>query len=390
MSESTSLAKRLLPFDGMRGIAAVGVAAFHMNPASPFLFWAWTFVDMFFVLSGFLIGSILYRGFIEGTLSLKNFWIRRILRIWPVYYMTLAIVVLAHWLASAHGVPLKEVLRSLFFMQFTGGYLHPGANWNGMVGNFIPSFAQSWSIATEEQFYLLLPACLWMIGIKPRSIFLFVLAAIVLSQTLLHADFVPGLLLTRLQGLALGLLLVPLSQWLNVSATTVVPQQRTAALSIIMTGLAIGVFVMVPVFIQVAPVLWRGESIDQDLGKTFVHASILGMALIYFGIAGLVLAFPKGAAARLLSMPVFVYLGSISYAVYMFHVPVEDLLVYVRGQALAADHWMIQAAYWAMILALAHLSKLLIENPFNALKNRYPVYVRPTATFSTGSNSLIS
>jgi peptidoglycan/LPS O-acetylase OafA/YrhL len=367
----------MLPFDGMRGITAIGVAAFHVNPASPFLFWAWTLVDMFFVLSGFLIGTILYRGISEGTLSLKNFWMRRILRIWPVYYMTLAVVTLAAFASSAHSVPLKELIRSLLFLQFTGGYLHPGTSWDGMIIAFIPWFSHSWSIAAEEQFYLLLPVFLWLFGVSVRSIFMIVIAALVLSQMLLHADIIPTLLGTRMQGLALGLLLVPLSQWLRASPANAASMPRRAAISIIACGLIAGLFIMVPIFMRVVPVLWSGGTVDREVGKTFARASILGMALIYFGVAGMVMAFPQGALARGLSARVLVYLGSISYAVYMFHVPVEGLLITVRGQALATDSLMIKAAYWIVILGLAHLSKILIENRFNAYKDRYPVYRKP-------------
>ncbi len=373
ISESSPLANRMLPFDGMRGIAAVGVAAFHVNPASPFLFWAWTFVDMFFVLSGFLIGSILYRGISEGTLSLKNFWMRRILRIWPLYYLTLAIVLLGALLVSKRGIPVGDLVQSLFFLQFTENYLL-GANWAGTINDYIPWFAHSWSIATEEQFYVLLPALLWLFGVRARSIFLITIVAIATSQFLLHADFAPGLLGTRMQGLALGLLLVPLSQWLNAASTDFVPQRRRLALGIIAGGFALGSYIMVPVFMQVVPVHWNGATIDPEAGKAVVHASILGMALVYFGIAGFVIAFPGGVAARTLSTPALVYLGSISYAVYMFHVPIEGIFIKATGHALATNGLMVKTAYWIAILGAAHLSKIFIENRFNALKHRYPVY----------------
>lgn len=375
--ESSPLAKRLLPFDGMRGIAAIGVSAYHVNPSSPFLFWAWTFVDMFFVLSGFLIGSILYRGISEGTLSLKNFWIRRILRIWPVYYLTLAMVVLVTLTTSTHTIPLKELMKSMVFLQFTGGYLHPGASWDGMLQSFIPSFGHSWSIAAEEQFYLLLPVLLWMFGVGTRGIFIIVVIAIFTSQMLLHANFVPGLLGTRMQGMALGLLLVPLSQWLNgLKKNDHADRYRALAIGIILLSFIVGLCIVMPIYMQVASALGRGEAIDRDAGKGLVHAMILGMALIYFAFAGWIIAFPRGLAARVLSTSILVYLGSVSYAVYMLHVPVRDLLVSYFGLARSTDDLMVNALYWLLILVLAHLSKALIENRFNALKDHYPVYTR--------------
>lgn len=375
-NESAPLARRLLPFDGMRGIAAVGVTAFHVNPASPFLFWAWTFVDMFFVLSGFLIGTILYRGMSEGTLSLKNFWMRRILRIWPVYYLTLAIVAIWALVSPSLTLSIKALLQSLVFLQFTGGYLHPGASWDGMMMQFLPWYSHSWSIAVEEQFYLVLPVLLWMFGVRARSIFLIVIAALGLSQLLLYAGFVPNLLGTRMQGLALGLLLVPLSRWLRQTAGNPNPERRPLALGIMAVCLATGVTMMVPVFMQIFPVLWKGAAIDPAIIKNFIFVGAIGMSLIYFAIVGLVIAFPQGLLARFLSTPVLVYLGSISYGLYMIHVPVEGMVVAIRGRLLHSDSLWINAVYWVVILALASLSKIFIEDRFNALKDRYPVFIR--------------
>lgn len=372
IAEQIPLSKRLLPFDGLRGIAAVGVAAFHVNPLSPYLFWAWTFVDLFFVLSGFLIGSILYRGLRDRSLDVKNFWIRRVLRIWPVYYLTLAIVLLAVFLTSGHAPAFGAVARSLVFMQFTGAYLHPGADWNGMLNSFVPWFGHSWSIATEEQFYVLLPIFLWLVGVRARSIFLLVTLALITSQMLLYADYVPGLLGTRMQGLALGLLLVPLSRWLDDGAAGAA--RRPCALAIIAVGAIVGALMVVPVFSRIVTVLFNGGALTPDLGKSFTQNCILGMALIYFSVVGFVLAFPASVPARLLSMRPLVYLGTISYALYMFHVPIEGALMSLRGMPLYRDALWVKAAYWVLIIGSAHLSKVLIEDYFNTIKNRYPVY----------------
>lgn len=246
MNRSAQRVRRLLPFDGLRGIAAVGVTAFHVNPMSPFLFWAWSFVDMFFVLSGFLIGKILQRGISEGNFSLKNFWIRRILRIWPVYYLTLALVVVWALLSPALHLSPEALIQSLFFLQFTGAYLHPGADWNNMVWQFLPWFSHSWSIAVEEQFYLLLPVLFWLVGVRARSIFLLVIVALSVSQWLLCANLVPHLLGTRMQGLALGLLLVPLSRWLDPSSDASSQKHRRATLVLLAASLFAGFCMMAP------------------------------------------------------------------------------------------------------------------------------------------------
>ncbi|MES2489306.1 MAG: acyltransferase [Pseudomonadota bacterium] len=370
----------MLPFDGMRGIAAIGVTAFHVNPASPFLFWAWTFVDMFFVLSGFLIGTILYRGISEGTLSLKNFWMRRILRIWPIYYLTLAIVTIWGLVSPELSAPFKALLQSLVFLQFTGGYIHLGVSWDNMIWHYLPWFNHSWSIAVEEQFYLLLPVLLWLVGTRARSIFLIVIVALCVSEFLLSAGFVAHLLGTRMQGLALGLLLVPLSQWLRQTPDNPQATRRLLALAIIGCCFVAGLYIMAPHYLEIFPVLWKGATPHPDVFNNLVLAGPLGMSLVYFGIVGYVIAFSQGLLARMLSTPLLVYLGSISYALYMFHVPILGMVVALRGRMLNEDSLLINCIYWVVILGLAALSKILIEDRFNAYKDRYPVFLKPAST----------
>lgn len=72
--------------DGIRGLAAVGIVVFHAHFGAAFD-WMWVFVDLFFILSGFLIGRVILRAMRAGGFSLRNFMMRRVLRIWPVYYL---------------------------------------------------------------------------------------------------------------------------------------------------------------------------------------------------------------------------------------------------------------------------------------------------------------
>lgn len=360
----------------MRGIAAVGVAAFHANPTSPYFFWMWSFVDLFFVLSGFLIGTILYRGLSSGTLSLKNFWIRRILRLWPVYYLTLSVVMSWALISPDMGLPFTRLLQSLFFMQFTEAYLQPDADWNKMVWGFVPWFSHSWSIAVEEQFYLLLPPLIWVLGAGTRSIVLVVVASLVFSELLLQAGYAHYLLGTRMQGLALGLLLVPLSRWLCPGMRGPRNIHRFSALSLLAAGFVLGLWMMTPRFMQIFSMLSSGEKGRPEMFEQFVAAGILGMSLIYFAVVGFILAFPHGLLARILSTPPLVYLGAISYALYMLHVPIGGMLIALCGRALSDDGPWINLIYWVAALGAASLSRALIENRFDALKARYPVFIK--------------
>lgn len=104
----------------------------------PLFYWGWTGVDLFFVLSGFLIGKQLWGElFRTGSIRVGRFVLRRGLRIWPLYYVSM---VLLAWIPSQHAPQ--------------------GPDW-WMLSNYVPTrYARSWSLSTEEQFYLLMPTLL--------------------------------------------------------------------------------------------------------------------------------------------------------------------------------------------------------------------------------------
>jgi peptidoglycan/LPS O-acetylase OafA/YrhL len=109
-------------------------------------------VDLFFVISGFLITTLLLREREEtGTISLRDFYIRRTLRIFPLYYTVIALYVLTVFLFERHSAPGQAFFGNLpFFLTYT-------SNWFiQLEGRVIFYFA--WSLATEEQFYLVWPA----------------------------------------------------------------------------------------------------------------------------------------------------------------------------------------------------------------------------------------
>jgi peptidoglycan/LPS O-acetylase OafA/YrhL len=153
--------------DGLRGIAAFGVVWFHAYYGALFS-WMWTFVDLFFVLSGFLITRLVLQALVRDNFSLRNFMIRRALRIWPIYYLLLAFcsfVVVVNYVATGDWRHTDGLLSAPFFLQYTHHYLAPG--FHGADDQFIFWFHHSWSIAIEEQFYLLMPLLLMFCKAAP-------------------------------------------------------------------------------------------------------------------------------------------------------------------------------------------------------------------------------
>ena len=150
--------------DGLRAISILGVVWFHtwyitayypVLRTMPILRIGEFGVHVFFGISGFLITTLLLREQERyGSISLRDFYIRRALRIWPVYYLTLAFYV-SLVLVTEHGSD-----RGRLFFHYLPGYLTYTFTWfagsatSGVIFNF------AWSLATEEQFYCFWPATL--------------------------------------------------------------------------------------------------------------------------------------------------------------------------------------------------------------------------------------
>ena len=154
-------ANQLPALDGLRAIAVLLVICNHWAfewvsiaqlPAPGFInfpafYWGWTGVDLFFVLSGFLIGKQLWGElYRDGSINIGRFVLRRGLRIWPLYYATM----LALLLLNASKAP-------------------EWPDWV-MLSNYVPTtYARSWSLSTEEQFYLLMPTLLLVFSKAVRA-----------------------------------------------------------------------------------------------------------------------------------------------------------------------------------------------------------------------------
>ncbi len=146
------MARKHFPgLDGIRAVAIIGVVWHHSARPDflPMFARGFAGVDLFFVLSGFLIATLLIREKARhGRISLRNFWARRFLRLMPAYY-GLLIAMLAAYVLFKPGDPDTARLVEGFpvYALYLSNWFHPGANNLGIT----------WSLATEEQFYLVWP-----------------------------------------------------------------------------------------------------------------------------------------------------------------------------------------------------------------------------------------
>jgi peptidoglycan/LPS O-acetylase OafA/YrhL len=159
-AEQYRSAKYFPSLDGFRAISILAVVWYHVPELRPYWQTGFLGVHLFFVISGFLITTLLLREKSDyGRISLRNFYVRRTLRIFPAYYLTLGLFLLfCLFVPDLRRDSLSNYLHNLpSFLTYTSNwFVNPWA-----VGRVI--FVAAWSLATEEQFYLFWP---WIIAVS--------------------------------------------------------------------------------------------------------------------------------------------------------------------------------------------------------------------------------
>lgn len=368
----TSQSSRLGALDGLRGLAAIGVVVFHGYPQIGF--WMGSFVDLFFVISGFVITRMLINAPPGRQVSLRNFWIRRILRIWPVYFLVVGggtLALFAIQLASARVVIPPDWWKNLLFVQFTEWYgPHDGA-FVELFGRYPLWLAHSWSLAVEEQFYLAWPLLLLLL--RGRWGWVVLCAALGLACLWANlAGWPPLTLATRSIGLAMGALFALVESRLRES-----PGGRAARDWVALACAAM----LCAGLLHQAPLVagyYAGDRSWQYLGPPSVTAKdMVAFASIYAGLIGCLIIYHDGLLARALSTRLLVYLGGLSYALYMFHFPLMAFFgrTGMGWPVLSHLGFADQLGYWFVLFASSHLSQRWFEKPFNQRKRDYPLYV---------------
>jgi peptidoglycan/LPS O-acetylase OafA/YrhL len=353
--------------DSLRGLAVAAVMIHHFlghgNLVRALLPWGGLGVRLFFVLSGFLITGILLdcRGAVEAAdtrpwPTLGRFYVRRFLRIFPAYYLTLAATAL---------LDLPEVRSGLWWHAgyASNVYAVMLARWPGRASHF-------WSLAVEEQFYLVWP---WLVLLLPRRALLPVVAGLALSAPLYRAAAVVaagdaahwwGLLpLGCLDSLGGGALLA-----LAADPAYVDPRVRDRCLRL---AWRIGL----PALVVLRLLHVTGD--DDGTPVVFVLQG-LAMSLLFVSVVARAADGFRGRAGAVLDFRPLALLGTVSYAVYLFHnfVPALLDLRHRVGGVPRAVEFLVNVV---VTISLATLSWRWFERPINGLKRSVP-YVRPRAT----------
>jgi len=332
--------------DGLRAVAVLPVLLYHFG--LPGVSGGFVGVDVFFVLSGFFITSILVKDLEADRFSILRFYVRRARRILPALFVLLAAVTIAGWftlLPQDYADYAASLLATLGFGSNVYFWLYSG--YFDTAADLKP-LLHTWSLAVEEQFYIFFPPALWLghrLGRKWLIGGMIGIALISLTLSVWAADHrpAPGFYLapTRVWELLLGCLLA--QRFPTVRSRAAVETASVGGIILILGSVAlINANSPFPGWLALFPCLGTG---------LVIWASLCG----------------GGFGNRLLSWPPLVFIGQISYSLYLWHWPISAYLRYLTGR----DPTILEAAgMFAAAVLLATLSWRFVEQPFRSRKSR--------------------
>jgi peptidoglycan/LPS O-acetylase OafA/YrhL len=353
--------------DGVRGTAVLLVVINHVaeslqgefeyyDPVTTLARLGWVGVDLFFVLSGFLITGILYDAK-HGAGYFKNFYARRALRIFPLYYLALTVVLAMRFVVpNAHEWGTQHpawawVYATNFIMATRGAWSF------GVLDHF-------WSLAVEEHFYFVWPTCVYFLSRRGLMITAFAMLVVAFGLRVWYAGYLGDgfaayvLTPTRMDALAAGGL-VALAARRPVGLSPLTAPARVAA---VLLALAFG-----------ALVVWR-----HDVDQTDPFIASLGLStLSLFFAAVLVLVITWAPVRRVAEHGLLRWFGKYSYGLYVWHPIVFVLLFHTETARALRDgqtpvHALLNSALaLSLSLALTLLSYHLVEEKFLRLKHRF-------------------
>ncbi|EGQ3407640.1 acetyltransferase [Staphylococcus pseudintermedius] len=346
---------RYMPgLDGVRAVAVIAIIIYHLNPQ--WLSGGFLGVDTFFVISGYLITSLLLTGYHNtGKIELMSFWLRRVKRLIPaVLFLVMGVIVLSLIFMPTEIQKVRaDSIAAIFYVS----------NWWYIMQNvdYFEQFAVQplkhlWSLAIEEQFYLVFPIVLLSLLSfirRLKSIRIIFLILLVISMIAMMVLYVPNENVarvyfgtdTRIQTLLMGVLLALVWPPFQLKAK-VNRQMRTMIDTAGVVGLAI-LFICFKFVSETNSILYYGG---------FFLISTVTLLVIASSVH------PSGYFAKFLGNKVFTFIGSRSYSLYLWHYPIIVLIhhQFVQGQIPP----LVYVVEILLMVLMAEFSYKFIEQPF--------------------------
>jgi len=360
MSLKTNYIKQL---DGLRAVAVILVIIHHWFSEKNLIHIYTSFfngVDIFFVLSGFLITRILINNSIQaeengtskGTL-MKNFFVRRSLRIFPIYFLLLTFIIL-------FSTKINKGNFIYFFTYTANLYYFERQQWGGMLSHL-------WSLSVEEQFYFFWP---WLILFLNKKyilsmIMIFIIIGLVSQFYLRHLGMGSIFTSSCFDGLGLGALMA----WIVVHRPFLIKKyyQVLSIFTVICVGLLFdrvigsGLFFLPPRTLTSICTLW------------IISWVILNgdNKISYFNL--------------FLNHKYLIFIGKISYGIYLYHLVIpyltKDVLNSINSHlpGFIFNNYILIAENFILLIFISYLSWIFIEQPILKLKNKFE-YQKHTQT----------
>jgi peptidoglycan/LPS O-acetylase OafA/YrhL len=338
--------------DGLRAVAVLLVFAYHLGTAR--VKGGFIGVDVFFVISGYLIGSIILKEIAASRFSLMSFYERRVRRIFPALFVTLAVcAALAYkfFLPSELNEFSKSLLAATFsfsniFFYRQSGYFEGAAAMKPLL--------HTWSLAVEEQFYIFLP--LFLLALRPLQ-----------------------LATRRLLILAVAVASFVVSAWGAFHA----PEATFYLAHTRAWELLLGTLVALDLFPKFVNVAWRNFAAFAGIIAILAAAVLYDKTTPFPGLAaavpcfGAALIIAAGRAGRswvgdALSLRPVVFVGMISYSLYLWHWP---MIVFQGASGMLVQGLSPKAAKLVVLAAsfvVATLSWRFVEQPFRDGRKKFP------------------
>lgn len=338
--------------DGIRAVAVMAVLFYHAN--APWALGGFLGVETFFVLSGFLITSLLLSEWQStGSLSLKNFWLRRARRLLPALWLLLAALPILAVLFARDALPrLKEDIPAALFYITNWVYIVREVPYFEAFGR-PPLLQQLWSLAVEEQFYILWPLLLVFLlrttknnrfGLLATTSVMIAISSIWMA-VLYRPDADPLRVYygtdTRAGGFLIGALLAivwsPRQRWLGWGRRTLEVLGWSGLIALLLLYNRLNEF---------QPFLYLGGILVTALSSAFL---IIGASS------------PITVLSKLLETRLLRWIGSRSYSIYLWHWPV--FMLTRPGFELQLPELLIRVGQVAITFGLAELSYRWVESP---------------------------
>ena len=330
--------------DGLRALAVIPVILYHAG--FKLFSGGYVGVDIFFVISGYLITSIILAELENGTFSLTHFYERRARRILPALFLMMFACLPFAWMwlvpdameeFSKSLIAVTSFMSNALFCWAAGGYFNQAAELKPLI--------HTWSLAVEEQFYVLFPLFLiltwkfdkrWMIGLLLAALFISLISA----QWLLirYPSFTFYMLPTRAWELLIGTCIAFYYARHNIKIQNHHAEQLGS-----LTGLTL--------------IAYAVFTFNNETPFPGINALVPTMGAAFI----IIFTTPKTAVGRLLGSKLFVGVGLISYSTYLWHQPI---FAFVKERMLNQPSMSLMAGLIMLSLVLAYLSWRYVEKPF--------------------------